>query len=764
MPDSSLRAALAATVEEKEDQNISFLFKRMRHFCRRNTSDYFIHRNLKGFLKHELEFYIKDQVLHLADIEGDLEAKRRTIRVIRQLAEELITFLAQIENVQKRLFEKKKFVLQTEYLVPIKEVPRELWKEVLENKTQIEAWKTLFNIDSKKNLFNTKGKINEQFLKDNRTLVVDTSHFDSEFKNKLIASFDDLDEITDGLLIHSENFQALNLLLERCRGKIKCIHIDPPYNTQTSRFLYKNSYQHSSWLAMMENRIRASLSMMSPDGAYLCHIDENEYEILHLLYTHIGIPDGGTIVWDKKNPMLGRKGIATQHEYVLWRTWLDSPIYLKPTNVRRIIGKAESLIRKYGRVNDDVRREFAAWLSNCEGLTGGDRAYRFIDDDGMVFQSVAMGAPEPRQDPKFHIPLIHPVTKKECPVPNNGWSRAPETLQELMEKGEILFGEDETVQPRRKVFLTKESKRQVSSVIRDAMRGKTDIIKLGLEFPYCHPVSLYEELLGAASPDGTDIIFDYFAGSGTTGHAVINLNREDGGRRKFILVEMADYFDTVLVPRIQKVMFTPEWKDGKPKRLPTEEEVERTPRFIKMLRLEGYEDALHNLTTEETVKREEPRARAHKEKLGEDAYRLNYLVRLPLESSNSMLNLSALEHPFNYKLEVLTEKGPKVENVDLVETFNFLYGLHVQRLETWINNKEKRKYRAVKGKNGEGRRVLVLWRDMDKLDPRVEREFLESKLKSEGPFDEILINGDSATPGIKSLDPLFKRLMEEGEQ
>jgi adenine-specific DNA-methyltransferase len=257
---------------------------------------------------------------------------------------------------------------------------------------------------------------------------------------------------------------------------------------------------------------------------------------------------------------------------------------------------------------------------------------------------------------------------------------------------------------------------------------------------------------------------DFFAGSGTTAHAVINLNREDGSNRKFILAEMGDYFDTVLLPRIQKVIYTPEWKDGKPKRQPTEEEVERTPRLIKVLRLEGYEDALHNLTTEETLKREEPRARAYKEKLGEDAYRLNYLVRLPLESSNSMLNLSALERPFDYKLEVLTEKGPKAENVDLVETFNYLYGLHVERLDTWINNKEKRRYRAVKGKNGEGRRVLVLWRDMDKLDPKVEREFLESKLESEGPFDEILINGDSATPGIRSLDPLFKRLMGEGEQ
>ncbi len=238
VPAAPLRAALSTPVDEKDDQSVSFLLKRMRHFCRRNTSDYFIHKDLERFLKQELEFYLKDQVLHLADIEGDLEGKRRTLRVIRQLAEEIIAFLGQIENVQKRLFEKRKFVLRTDYLVPIKEVPRDLWKEVLENKTQVEAWKTLFAVDPPKDLFNQKGKVNEQFLKGNPTLVVNTSHFNPDFKEKLLASFDDLDEVTDGLLIHSENYQALRFLEQRYSGKVKCIYIDPPYNTGSDEFIY----------------------------------------------------------------------------------------------------------------------------------------------------------------------------------------------------------------------------------------------------------------------------------------------------------------------------------------------------------------------------------------------------------------------------------------------------------------------------------------------------------------------------------------------
>jgi len=128
-----------------------------------------------------------------------------------------------------------------------------------------------------------------------------------------------------------------------------------------------------------------------------------------------------------------------------------------------------------------------------------------------------------------------------------------------------------------------------------------------------------------------------------------------------------------------------------------------------------------------------------------------------------MLSLAALEHPSRYTLEILTEDGPLVETVDLVETFNFLYGLHVERMETWVNEKDERAYRVVKGRKEGGGPVLVLWRDMEGLDPVVERQFLEGKLKIGGLWDEVLINGDTATPGVKSLDGLFKRLVERDE-
>ena len=217
-------------------------------------------------------------------------------------------------------------------------------------------------------------------------------------------------------------------------------------------------------------------------------------------------------------------------------------------------------------------------------------------------------------------------------------------------------------------------------------------------------------------------------------------------------------------------MFTPEWKDGKPKRLATKEEAERTPKLVKVLRLESYEDALHNTFSEKAIESLSKREDAYREAVGEDEYRIRYMVKLPLEASDCMLNLSKLEHPFDYTIEVLTDFGPKTQTVDLVETFNWLYGLRVRRMHTWTNPKDKtgkqkegRLYRAVLGTDREARkRVLVVWRDMTGLDPVTDREFLESKAKEFGPFEEQWVNSDTAAKGFASLDGLFKRLMEEG--
>jgi adenine-specific DNA-methyltransferase len=304
--------------------------------------------------------------------------------------------------------------------------------------------------------------------------------------------------------------------------------------------------------------------------------------------------------------------------------------------------------------------------------------------------------------------------------------------------------------------------------------GTKWLTDLGLKISQnLYPKSVHtveDSIFAVSNPDS--LILDYFAGTGTTGHAVINLNRRDGGRRKFILVDMAEYFDTVLVSRLKKVMFTPVWKNGKPTRLPTKEEADRTPRLVKVLRLESYEDALHNTFSDDAVGRLTEREKAHQDAIGDEEYRIRYLVQLPLEASHSMLSLARLEHPFDYTLEVLTDYGPKTKTVDLVETFNWLYGLRAQRVLTRVNpgdtlgkDRNGRSYRVVVASDRDANtRILVVWRDMTGLDPTVERPFLEAQAKALGPFDEQWINGDTSAQGFASLNGLFKRLMEDGSR
>ena len=177
----------------------------------------------------------------------------------------------------------------------------------------------------------------------------------------------------------------------------------------------------------------------------------------------------------------------------------------------------------------------------------------------------------------------------------------------------------------------------------------------------------------------TSLVLDYFAGSGTTGHAVINLNREDGGSRKYILVEMGDYFDTVLKPRIQKVVYSKDWKDGKPVSR------EGSSQLVKVLRLESYEDALNNLEV-----RKPSSGQGELDFSGDDMkdfredYLLHYMLDVETRGSASLLNIDGFRDPFAYELKIASSSAGETQptQVDLIETFNYLLGLRVKTTET----------------------------------------------------------------------------------
>src|SRR5690554_1753261 len=201
-------------------------------YTARNTFDYFIHKDLGGFLRRELDFYIKNEVMHLDDVESEtaprVEQYLSKIKVIRRIAHNIIDFLAQLEDFQKKLWLKKKFVVETSYCIRLGLIPEEFYPEIAANDAQREEWVRLCAIDEIKGDLTTPGysvPLTVEFLRAHPTLVVDTRNLYANFGTRLAEFLEDLDQWMDGLLVHSENFHSLNLLRHRYHESIDCIHI-----------------------------------------------------------------------------------------------------------------------------------------------------------------------------------------------------------------------------------------------------------------------------------------------------------------------------------------------------------------------------------------------------------------------------------------------------------------------------------------------------------------------------------------------------------
>jgi len=764
-------ALIALTAERKEtssETSISYLEHHLRQYTRRNSSDFFIHKDLKGFLSRELDFYLKNEVLSLEELEAageDLsEAWFQLLRLIKRIGLRIIEFLAQIEDFQKMLWEKRKFVTETLYLITVGNVPEAFYPEIAACQAQWDEWQVLFALGHlprdllSGDLATLESRI--AFLKAHPTLVLDTRHFPAEFTDRLLASFDDLDESTDGLLVNAENWQALNLLQEKYRERMKCIYIDPPYNTAASEILYKNDYKHSSWLSLMHDRLVIGRILLCKEGVQFTSIDDAEfYKLMGLITTIFGEENIIGVVTIKNNPS-GRstvKGISIAHEYGIISAMSEL------SDVGQIPRTSEQL-SQYPEEDKFGKYQWRNFLR-----AGGANDFRSARPR-LHYPLIASGdkirIPEMKWDPvqkRWNVcekvsendGIIWPVSKGI----EYTWRLGHETLRERLNDLRVRKTRDGDFVIELKFRLDQEG--VLPKTIWDekevnATAYGTTLLRhlLGESQAFSFPKSVYavEKALRTCGVRDEDFTLDFFAGSGTTGHAVINLNREDGGRRKFILVEMAGYFDTVLLPRIKKVTFTPEWKDGKPKRTATPEEAQRSPRIIKIIRLESYEDALNNLTFDEQGGKQAL-------ELFKDDYLLSYMLKWETRHSETLLNVEQLQSPFSYTLHLYRDGEIRESTVNLPETLNYLLGLDVQTRR--IYNNDGQRYLIYRGTLRNGRTVVIIWRDITgwKIeDYEREATFVAEQNLTAGA-DEIYVNGDSRIPGARSLDPIFKERM-----
>ena len=751
--------ALEPTGNDKER---TIFRKYLDAYTAKNTSDYFIHKDLQGFLSRELDFYIKNEMMHLDDIQqasafSQIEKNLRMIQAVRAIATELIVFLAQIENFQKKLWLKKKFVVQCDYCLTMDLVPQELHAEVLANPRQLEEWRKLNTTEA-------------SLITDAR--MVDTRFFDEAFKAKLLSSIENLDERCDGLLIHSENFGALRLIKTRYERDVDAIYIDPPYNTGNDGFLYKDAYKHSSWMSMIVDRLALGSSFSTERGALVASIDEIELVDLHKALD---------ITWGADNFIAdfiwaaGRKNdsrlVSVSHEYMVCyarsKALLDAckiEWRQKKKGLDDIYAQYAKLKKRYGEDYAKITQELKLWYKS---LPDSDPAkahkhYSCVDARGIYFPADISwpGGGGPTYE------VLHPVTKKPVKMPARGWVYAsPERMAEMIAVDMIHFGEDEQKVPCVKSYLKDNEYAAPYSVLYKDGRAATKRLRhiLGMsDFGYPKDETVIAETISSWT-ENDDLFMDYFAGSGTTAHAVINLNREDGGKRKYILLEMGDHFNAVLMPRIKKVVYSPDWKDGKP--VTADKGISHC---FKYMSLESYEDTLNNIELQEA------KGGDMYDTMMQEQYLLKYM--LDIESRGSIINTDSFLKPFDYCLKIAVDSSGASESrkVDLVETFNYLLGLRVESQERHID----KGYILVEGKMKNGAAVLIVWRDCDMIGSTELNNLLEKKGIRPGDreFAIIYVNGDHSiankklgseddTPELKvrSIEEEFLTRMFEGE-
>lgn len=346
-------------------------------------------------------------------------------------------------------------------------------------------------------------------------------------------------------IIHGDNLEALKSLLPEYEGRVKCIYIDPPYNTGNENWVYNDNVndpkirkwlhevvgkdsedltRHDKWLCMMYPRLKLLHKLLADNGVIFISIDDNVHSLLKIVCDEI----------------FGRNQFITSF---IWKARQNKD----NRNINRVSIDHEYIIC-YG--------------SQLNGLQRKNDNYANPDNDqrGPWTSANMVGLLDEKQRPNLHYDFVNPQTGVIYKKPKMGWRYDQNTMRNLMDDGRIIFPKSASGRPRRKVYLS-ELKSDVtgfSSVIGDDIftRDGTNVIQqiFGeriFEFP--KPFSLIEQFI-LQSTGKEDIVLDSFAGSGTTAHAVLNLNKQDGGNRKFILIEMEDYAETITAERVKRVI------------------------------------------------------------------------------------------------------------------------------------------------------------------------------------------------------------------
>jgi adenine-specific DNA-methyltransferase len=516
---------IVAAVQTKVGGDSADIKRWLNRFIARNQSDFFIHKRLKEALTEDLDIFIKTEVLTIDQLlaGGDLPKRAMKVaRIMREVGGHIIDFLAALEDFQKALWEKKKLVFETRYVITLDRLERYCPKWLIQNvdtivEKQRREWQELGlgeYSDSTGCIRKSGGDLVTPAAEHYLPLPVDTRNFDADFKWSMLAAVTAetaLDDVLDGLAIHSDNWQALKTLQEKYRERVKCIYIDPPYNTGGDGFPYKDAYPHSSWMAMIVNRLQAGVPFMHPIGALFASIDANERRSLEIaLDISLGRKNRvEEIIWAQNTTKNQSPTYSNNHEYVeVYARSLDAvkrdermfrepkpgaseildlveklnPKFPSVAQIEREIAALFSRHREefraeledlgieydksldpwkrlYNYTHAEYRDECGRYVSEAEASTKQARIWVWREDNPSMPNVSAGSQKESVRDPKdpnyrFYRPE-HPVSHEPCPAPKRGWVWPEKPLtgfsgsfSELAADNRIVWGDRNPKRPK----------------------------------------------------------------------------------------------------------------------------------------------------------------------------------------------------------------------------------------------------------------------------------------------------------------------------
>ncbi|GHR27197.1 adenine-specific DNA methyltransferase [Helicobacter pylori] len=594
-------------------------------FKKQGSMDYFIHKNALGFLKEQLDLYLFEYLFK--EMTAFDDKRLNGINTIKEVALQVISLVSEFENELCKIWNKPRFVLNSHFIVSLDQLKAKNYdlNKITNHKNypkQVKEWQDL-------NLKTTDNLLENEFL------PLDTIYF-KDLEEEIKNLFNEYE--INGTLIKSENYQALNSLKNRYKETIDCIYIDPPYNTQNNEFMYADNFKRSSWLAMMENRLELAHGLLSDKGVMFVSIDDNEQAYCKALMDKVFNGGGGdnfvaNLIWRKKyGGGKGSRFFVDLHEYIL--------VYAKNINN----------LQEFYIERNNKQKEIFTETDKYEAERGK-----------FYIRPLKSGLAERKT-------LIYPITCPNGSIITTQWICAKETFEKMKSEERIVFKKLKNGSYNvYKKFYEKDNNSQVltESIIYDLaynQQGKEELKKLfnineGREtiFNNPKPEALLKRIIEISTQEN-DLILDFFAGSGTTCAVAHKM------KRKYIGIEMGEHFESVILPRLKKVIGG--FKSGALKEF-------NGGGVVKVYELESYEEILRKIKYEDNDK--------------PLAYDEQYSDLVECKNESYTLNVEALEKM----------------GVDIKETLENLWGLKVEFFNEKVvkfkeNDKEVEILKALK--------------------------------------------------------------------